>query len=38
METAFEHILISANKAGMIAYMAVHPEDFEEAVELAISN
>ncbi|MCP3930044.1 MAG: hypothetical protein GY705_13200 [Bacteroidetes bacterium] len=38
METAFEHLLTSAYKAEMISYMDTHPEAFEEAVELAISN
>ena len=38
METALEHTLTSFYKTGMIAYMDAHPEDFEEAIELAISN
>lgn len=38
METALEHILISSYKAEMISFMGAHPEDFEEAIELAISN
>lgn len=38
METAFEQILISAYKVGMIAYLESHPEDFEEAINLAISD
>ena len=38
METALEHILISSYKAGMIFYMDSHPEDFEEAVKLAVLN
>lgn len=36
METALEHILTSAYKDEMIAYMHNHPEDFNEAIELAI--
>lgn len=38
METALEHILMNSYKDGMISYMDNHPEDFEEAIELAISN
>jgi len=38
METALEHILTSSYKAEMISYMNAHPEDFEEAINLAISN
>ena len=38
METALEHILISSYKADMISYIATHPEDFEEAIKLALSN
>jgi len=38
METALEHILTSAYKAEMISYMDAHPEDFEEAIKLAVSN
>jgi len=30
-ETALEQILTSSYKAGMISYLAAHPEDFEEA-------
>lgn len=38
METALEQILISSYKADMISYMYAHPEDFEEAIKLAVSN
>jgi len=38
METALEQILTNAYKAGMISYMAAYPEDFEEAIKLAISE
>jgi hypothetical protein len=38
METALEHILTSSYKVDMIAWMAAHPEDFEEAIKLAVSN
>lgn len=38
METALEHILTSSYKVEMISYMYAHPEDFEEAIKLAISN
>ncbi len=36
--TTLEHILTSSCKADMISYMVAHPEDFEEAIKLAISN
>jgi hypothetical protein len=38
METALEHILTHSYKAEMISYMEVHPEDFEEAVKLAVAD
>jgi hypothetical protein len=38
METQLEHILTHSYKAGMISYMGAHPEDFEEAIELAIAD
>lgn len=38
METPFEHILTNSYKADLIAYMNAHPEDFEEAVRLAVSD
>lgn len=38
METALEHILTSSYKDEMISFMNAHPEDFEEAIKLAISN
>lgn len=38
METALEYILTNAYKADMISYLANHPEDFEEAIKLAISD
>ena len=38
METAFEHKLLSSYKKEMISYMAKHPEAFEEAIELAVSD
>lgn len=38
METELENILISTYKDGMIAYMETHPEAYEEAVQLAISD
>lgn len=37
-ETKLEHILTHSYKADMISYMKSHPEDFEEAVNLAISD
>ena len=38
METALEHILTSAYKDEMISFMNSHPEYFEEAIKLAISD
>ncbi len=38
METALEHLLTNFYKADMIAYMEAHPDDFEEAIELAVSD
>lgn len=38
METPLKHILTSSYKADMIYYMDEHPEDFEGAIKLAISN
>ncbi len=38
METALEHILTSSYKEEMISFMDSHPECFNEAIELAISN
>lgn len=38
METSLEHILTSAYKDEMIAYLKNHPEDFEEAINLALSD
>ncbi|MCK9425439.1 MAG: hypothetical protein M0Q21_05300 [Ignavibacteriaceae bacterium] len=38
MQTELEQILISTYKDGMIAYMETHPEAFEEAIELAVSE
>ena len=38
METELEYILTNFNKAAMISYIATHPENFEEMLELAISH
>jgi len=38
MPTTLEHILTSTFKDEMIAYLNGHPEDFEEAIQLAISD
>jgi len=38
METVFEYILTNSYKAELIAYMAVHPEVFETAIKLAVSD
>lgn len=38
MGTELEHILISSYKDGMISFMNDHPEVYDEAVQLAISD
>lgn len=38
METELEKILTSLFKVDMISYMKAHPEDYEEAIKLAISD
>lgn len=38
METKLEHILTHSYKTDMISYLKSHPEDFEEAVKLAVSD
>lgn len=38
METALEHTLTSFYKDGMIRYLKNHPDDFEEAMRLAVSD
>ena len=38
METALEHLLTNTYKADLIAYIAVHPEVFEEAIQIAVSD
>ena len=38
METTLEQVLTNSYKAGMISFMATHPEVFEEAIQLAISD
>ena len=38
METVFERKLLSSYKHEMISFMNYHPEHFEEAIELAISD
>ncbi len=38
METALEYILMNSYKDDMISLMDAHPEYFNEAVELAVSN
>lgn len=38
METKLEHILTNSYKAEMISYMKSHPEDFDEAIKLAIAD
>ena len=38
METELEHILTNSYKSEMISYMKSHPEDFDEAIQLALAN
>ncbi len=38
METKLRFILTNSHKAEMISYLKLHPEDFEEAIKLAISD
>lgn len=38
METKLEKVLMSMFKTDMINYMAAHPEDFEEAIKLAVTD
>lgn len=38
METKLEYILTNSYKADMISYLKSYPEDFEQAVRLAISD
>lgn len=37
-ETKLEYILTNSYKAEMITYLKTHPEDFREAIKLAISD
>lgn len=36
--TKLKHILLNSYKVGMVSYLNEHPEDFEEAIELAIAD
>jgi hypothetical protein len=38
METKLENILTNSYKVKMISYLKSHPEDFEEAIKLAIQD
>ncbi|MEJ2105387.1 MAG: hypothetical protein P8X47_12550 [Ignavibacteriaceae bacterium] len=38
MESALEHKLLNSYKSEMISFMNAHPEYFEEAIELAVSD
>jgi hypothetical protein len=38
METALEWKLTNSYKADLISYLVAHPEDFEEAIKLAIAD
>jgi len=38
VETNLEHILVNTYKAEMISYLKAHPEDFDEAIRIAISD
>ena len=38
METKLEHILVNSHKAKLISHMESHPENFDELINLAISD
>jgi hypothetical protein len=38
METSLEHVLLNSYKVDMISYLESHPDEFEEAIKLAISD
>ncbi|MCW8810228.1 MAG: hypothetical protein OQJ93_02830 [Ignavibacteriaceae bacterium] len=38
MESSLEHKLLNSYKSEMISYMARHPEAYEEAIELTVSD
>ena len=38
MESKFEYILTHSYKADLISHLKSHPEDFEEALKLAVSD
>ena len=38
MESALEHKLLNSYKSEMISFMNAHPEYFEEAIDLAVSD
>ena len=38
METPYEKVLMTFYKEQMIAYLGSHPEDFKEAIKLAITD
>ena len=38
VETKLEHILTNSYRSDMISYMKSHPEDFVEAIKLAIAE
>lgn len=38
MEKSLEHIIITSFKTDQISYLASHPEEFENAIQLAISD
>jgi hypothetical protein len=38
MKTELERILTNSCKSGMISYLASHPEDFKEVIQLAITD
>ena len=38
IESKLEHLLTNSHKAEMITYMESHPEDFSEAIKLAITD
>lgn len=38
METKLEYLLTNSHKSEMISYMKSHPEDFNEAIKLSLSD
>ena len=36
--TLLQEILVQSPKAGMVSYLKAHPQDFPEAIDLALSD